>query len=95
MTCSDTESDAASSSFDSPSHQDDVEAKDSVAVLQAVAEPARGRRKSRGSDKAAKCTRITTENERARTEAEAAGSHIKDYATGYGTEISGEKRLTE
>ncbi|KIW95509.1 uncharacterized protein Z519_04094 [Cladophialophora bantiana CBS 173.52] len=96
--CSSTESSefASSSTFRLHSNDDDdPEVKEDqdhqcnlpVRTVAAAGEPSRGRgrRVSRDSDKTAQCARITTENERARTEAEAAGCHVKDYATGYGT----------
>ncbi|KIW85319.1 hypothetical protein Z517_00709 [Fonsecaea pedrosoi CBS 271.37] len=69
--------------------QETPEVTDHLAMRQACVQPIRGRSMSRGWDKAVKCAQITTENERARKEIEAAGCHVKDYATGYGTRTCG------
>ncbi|KAH0845153.1 hypothetical protein AYO21_01588 [Fonsecaea monophora] len=69
--------------------QENPEVTDHLAMRQPCVQLIRGGSMSRGWDKAVKCAQITAENECARKEIEAAGCHVKDYATGYGTRTCG------
>ncbi|OAL32621.1 hypothetical protein AYO20_07931 [Fonsecaea nubica] len=90
----DAEAGAAAPSSSSPPKpttppQENPKVTDHLAMRQPCVQPIRDRSMSRGWDKAMKCAQVTTENERARKEIEAAGCHVKDYATGYGTRTCG------
>ncbi|KIY00956.1 uncharacterized protein Z520_03622 [Fonsecaea multimorphosa CBS 102226] len=89
----DTGSDAGSSSRPvyGGSRPGDPSVQDLLDLLYAMAEEREQRdreRASRESDRSAKCARVTMDNARARREAEAAGCHVRDFATGYATSVS-------
>ncbi|OAP60372.1 hypothetical protein AYL99_05374 [Fonsecaea erecta] len=97
MSHNDSDSDAMSSSSfpasGATSQPYDDEVKYLLAALRPIPEHLRGRRMSRDLEKAAKRAQITAENQHAISDAEAAGCHVRDFATEYATSVSGEKSV--